>query len=816
MKISYNWLKDYLEIDKAPEEVSEVLTSIGLEVEGVIKFETIQGGLENFVTGQVVECSKHPNADRLSTTKVDAGTGELLPIVCGAPNVAAGQKVIVALPGAVIHSGDQSFTIKKSKIRGEVSEGMICAEDELGMGDSHEGIMVLEEDTPVGMRASDYFRIETDTVFEIGLTPNRIDAGSHYGVARDLAAWLSLEKETRAKLPDISSFSVDNHDYPVEVIIENAEACPRYAGVSVTGVKIEPSPQWLQNKLRAIGLNPINNVVDITNYVLHETGQPLHGFDADKVKGRKIIVKTLPAGSKITTLDEVERELTENDLIICNAEEGMAIAGVFGGMESGVTEETTNVFLESAYFNPVWVRKTARSQGLHTDASFRFERGADPGMTIYALKRAALLIKEIAGGQIASEVVDNYPSKVEDARFQVSISNIQKLAGNPLEPSIIKNILTSLEMEIEKEEGDVLSLRVPAYRVDVTREADIVEDILRIYGYNNITFTEEVRASLNYAEKPGKDKIVNRVSDFLSSNGFNEIMSNSLTKSAYYDYYNEAQANTLVELVNPLSNDLNVMRQTLLFGGLEAILRNINRQEQDLKLYELGNCYYYRGPRDDKHNLSRYEEIFRMAIFLTGNIYPERWNVKPVPVDFYYLKGFIEQIFEMLGIGYLDVKVSSYTDTLLNEGLSFEYNGMQMAIAGDVKKEFLSRMDIDQPVYFAEFNFDNVLKFAGKRKTTYSELPKYPEVRRDLSLLLNKDAEFSTLQEIAREITGDILKEVNLFDVYTGDKISKDKKSYAISYILQDPSKTLKDEEIDKIMNRIIDAYNKKLGASIR
>ncbi|MFW5657850.1 MAG: phenylalanine--tRNA ligase subunit beta [Bacteroidota bacterium] len=816
MKISYNWLKDYLNIDKSPEEVSDILTAIGLEVEGLVKFETVKGGLENFVIGHVKECTKHPNADRLSVTKVDAGTGELLPIVCGAPNVAEGQKVVVALPGAVIHMGEQSFTIKKTKIRGEISQGMICAEDELGLGDSHEGIMVLEDDIPVGMKASDYFRIETDTIFEIGLTPNRIDAGSHYGVARDLAAFFSLERETRAKLPDISSFKPDNNDYPVEVIIENKEACPRYAGVTITGVQVTPSPSWIQDKLRAIGLKPINNVVDITNLVLHETGQPLHGFDADKIAGKKIIVKTLPAGTKLKTLDEEERELDEQDLIICNVEEGMAIAGVFGGVDSGVTTDTKNVFLESAYFNPVWVRKTARRHGLHTDASFRFERGADPGMTIYALKRAALLIKETAGGKISSDVVDNYPAPVEDSRFQVSISNIQKLAGNPIKPSIIKNILSSLEIKIEKDEGDTLSLLVPAYRVDVTREADIVEDILRIYGYNNITFTEEVRASLNYAPRPGKDKIVNHVSDFLSSNGFHEIMSNSLTKSAYYDYLDGKAKNTLVELVNPLSTDLNVMRQTLLFGGLEAILRNINRQVNDLKLYEFGNCYYYDGQEDQKHDLSNYREVFRLGVFMTGNLYPETWNAKPIRVDIYHLKGYIEQIFEMLGIQKKELKTDSFMDAILEEGIGFYYNNVDLAVAGHVKKEFLLQMGIEQPVFFSEFNFNNVLKFAGKKRILFAELPKYPEVRRDLSLLLDKNVKFETLKNLAYETAGDILKEVNLFDVYTGDKIDKNKKSYAISYKLQDVTKTLKDQEIDNIMKKIIDVYSKKLGASIR
>ncbi|MCG8412194.1 MAG: phenylalanine--tRNA ligase subunit beta [Bacteroidales bacterium] len=814
MKISYNWLKNYINTDLSIDEISKVLTDTGLEVEGIEKFESVKGGLEGLVIGEVTSCAKHPNADKLSVTTVNIGADTELPIVCGAPNVAKGQKVVVATVGTILYSGDESFKIKKAKMRGEPSEGMICAEDEIGLGKSHDGIMVLDNSVQVGTPAKEYFNIETDTVFEIGLTPNRIDGASHIGTARDLAAYLSQKTKTELIKPSVDDFKVENTNYTIEIEVENTEACPRYSGVTVSNVKIAPSPQWLQNRLKAIGLNPINNIVDISNYVLHETGQPLHFFDADKIDGKKVIIKTLPEATSFTTLDDQERKLSKNDLMICNANEGMCIAGVFGGTKSGVTENTTNVFIESAHFNPVWVRKTAKRYDLHTDSSFRFERGSDPNNTIYALKRAALLIKEIAGGEISSEITDIYPSPIADYKVDLSYRNLKRLIGKEIEKEKVKNILESLDIKVINETDDNLSLEVPTYRVDVQREVDVIEEILRIYGYNNIEISEHVNSSLSYSVKPDKEKIQNTISDILSANGFNEIMCNSLTKG---DYYTEGtyKADNSVKILNPLSNDLNVMRQTLLFGGLESIAYNRNRRNTDLKLYEFGNCYYY-NESDHENPLKKYSEQQNLALFITGNKSQESWLVKQEPTSFFVLKAQIENILDRLGFDLKQVTTEDISSDIFAEGLSCSYNKKELVRFGIVSRKLLKNFDIDAPVYFAEFTWDSVLKLTAKNEVIYTEISKYPEVRRDLALLIDKKVRFAQIKELAYRSEKKLLKDVSLFDVFEGEKLGADKKSYAISFILQDENKTLTDKQIDKIVNNFIRVFERELGAQIR
>ena len=709
MKISYNWLKDYIDTDLSVEEVSKILTNTGLEVEGVEHFESVKGGLEGLVIGKVTSCKKHPNADKLSVTKVDIGTGEELAIVCGAPNVAEGQKVVVATVGTTLYSGDEEFTIKKAKMRGEPSEGMICAEDEIGLGTSHDGIMVLEDSAQIGTPAKDYFKIETDTVFEIGLTPNRIDGASHIGTARDLAAFLSQTKKIALKKPSVDAFKVDNHNLHIEIEVEDKNACPRYTGITVSNLKIGPSPEWLQNRIKAIGLNPISNLVDISNFVLHETGQPLHFFDADKIEGNKVIIKTLPEGTPFITLDEEERKLSAEDLMICNENNGMCIAGVFGGIKSGISENTKNVFIESAHFNPVYVRKTAKRHDLHTDASFRYERGSDPNITVYALKRAALLIKEIAGGEISSEIVDIYPDPVQDYKVELTFKNLKRLIGKEIEKKKVKSILESLDIKIVSEDEEKLSLEVPTYRVDVQREADVIEEVLRIYGYNNVEISEHVNSSLSYSQKPDKEKIQNTISDILSANGFNEIMCNSLTKSDYYNNLESYKPENLVNIFNPLSNDLNVMRQTLLFGGLESIMYNRNRRNPDLKLYEFGNCYYL-NKTDNENPLKKYNEEKHLALFISGNKSEENWIVKEEPTSFFLLKSYVENILERLGIDLNQVNSEEYTSDLISEGLTYSYNSKSVVYFGTLNKKLLKSFDIDTPVYYAEFNWDNVIK----------------------------------------------------------------------------------------------------------
>ena len=817
MNISYKWLKDYIDTDLRPEQLETILTQTGLEVGSIEEVESIKGGLRGLVIGHVITCEKHPDSDHLSKTTVDVGSGELLPIVCGAPNVAAGQKVVVATVGTTLYDGDNEFKIKKSKIRGEVSEGMICAEDEIGLGASHDGIMVLPEDAVVGTPASAYFNVESDYSIEVDLTPNRVDGASHIGVARDLAAFLSKTEKIAYKKPSVDEFKVDDNSLEIPIEVVNPEACPRYCGVTISGVEIKESPEWLKNRLKAIGLSPINNVVDITNYVLFECGQPLHAFDADEITGGKVLVQTLAAGTKFTTLDEVERELHQDDLMICNTEEPMCIAGVFGGIKSGVKESTKNIFLESAYFDPVYVRKTARRFALSTDASFRFERGIDPNNTIYALKRAALLIKEVAGGKISSNITDVYSTPVEDFKVDVSFANIKRLIGKDLGAETIKNILTSLEIKVDNETEAGLSLSVPPYRVDVKREADVVEEILRIYGYNNIEIPTQVNASLQYSVKPDPVKIRNIAADMLSAWGFNEIWSNSLTKASYYENRESLSDENTVKLFNPLSADLNGMRQTLLFGGLETIAYNANRKNGDLRLFEFGNCYFKTGSELPEAPLKNYSEEEHLALFISGQKERESWAVAQSASSFYQLKGYVENLLAKFGLSTNRLKVEDFSNDLVAEGLVYSaYNGRKIVEFGIITRKLQKEFDIESPVYYADINVGNLILEHKNTKTTFSELPKYPEVRRDLALLLDKGIRFQQISDLAFKQERKLLRMVDLFDVYEGKGVPEGKKSYAISFILRDDEKTLNDKQIEKIMARLIQTYEKELGAQLR
>ena len=812
MTISYNWLKDYILINKTPDEVSVALTSIGLEVESLEKHETVKGGLHGVVVGKVLTCQKHPDADKLSLTTVDVGTGEPLQIVCGAPNVAAGQKVAVATVGTTLYlSGGEEIKIKKSKIRGVESFGMICAEDELGIGTSHDGIIVLSDDVETGKPLRDYYKIEDDYIFEIGLTPNRIDAASHIGVARDLAAFFNC----KINYPDVSGFSVDNQSNPYEIIIENTDACPRYTGVTISNVKIAPSPDWLQTKLKAIGINPKNNVVDITNYILHEIGQPLHAFDADKIDGKKLIVRTCPEGTQFVTLDGIERKLSNSDLMICSNTKPMCIGGILGGLDSGVTEKTVNVFLECAYFNPVWIRKTARKHGIFTDASFRYERGTDPNITEYAIKRAAMLIKELAGGEITMNIEDIYPTHIDAYKVELSYTYITRLIGKEIGKERIKQILQALDIKIDNENNDTLNVSVPTYRVDVRRESDVIEEILRIYGYNNIEIPVHVNSTLTYIQQPDNDRLVNLASDYLSANGFNEIMSNSLTKSNYYNEITIYKPENLVRILNPLSNDLNVMRQTLLFGGLEAIANNINRRNSNLKLYELGNCYYY-SPEKEDGTLSPYNEAYKLAIFITGDKHAAAWNITNQPSDFYTIKAYVERLMERFGINTNRLDIADTPEDIYNDGFILKSKNISLLEIGIVSKKIRKVFDIAQDVYYAEINWTALINFVKQNKVIAHELPRFPEVRRDLALVIDKNIKFSQLRSIALKTEKSLLKKVLLFDVYEGDKLPEGKKQYALSFTLQDENKTLTDNNIDRVMVNLLKAFEKETGAILR
>lgn len=820
MNISYNWLKEYVDFDLTPEEVSAALTSIGLETDGVEEVQSIKGGLEGLVVGEVLTCEPHPNSDHMHITTVDLGEGEPVQIVCGAANVAAGQKVIVATLGTKLYDGDQSFTIKKSKLRGVESNGMICAEDEIGVGTSHDGIIVLPQDVVPGTLAKDYYNIKSDYVFEVDITPNRADACSHYGVARDLYAWLVQNGyQTSLHRPETSEFKVDNHDMDIDVVVENTEACPRYAGVAIKNVTVKESPEWLQNKLRLIGVRPVNNIVDITNYILHAYGQPMHCFDADKIKGGKIVVKTCQEGTKFVTLDEIERKLSERDLIICNAEEPMCIAGVFGGLDSGTTETTKDVFLESAYFHPTWVRKTARRHGLSTDSSFRFERGIDPNGTIYALKEAAILVKELAGGEIASDIKDNYPAPVADFAVELSYEYVNSLVGKVIPAETIKSIVTSLEMKIVAETAEGLSLSVPAYRVDVQRPCDVVEDILRIYGYNNVEIPTSLKSSLNVEGEVDKSvKLQNLVSEQLVGCGFNEILNNSLTAASYYDGLETYKPENLVRVMNPLSNDLNVMRASLLFGGLECIQHNANRKNADLRFFEFGNCYHFNAEKKNPEKvLAAYSEELHLGLWLTGKYISNSWAHPDMNSSVYELKAYVLNIFSRLGVNLGAMVFGNLSDDIYSVAISIHIRGGKLvATFGVLSKKLQKAFDIDNEVYYADINWKELMKAIKGKKVTYTEISKFPAVKRDLALLIDKKVQFAEIEKIAYETDKKLLKSVELFDVYEGKNLEAGKKSYAVSFVLQDENATLNDKQIDKLMQKLITNLQNKLDAKLR
>ncbi|MBN9285524.1 MULTISPECIES: phenylalanine--tRNA ligase subunit beta [unclassified Flavobacterium] len=808
MRISYNWLKQFIKLDWNSEDTAALLTDLGLEVEGVDKYESLKGGLEGVVIGHVLTCVQHPNADRLRITTVDLGEGAPVQIVCGAPNVAAGQKVAVATIGTKLYDKEGvAFEIKKGKIRGEESHGMICAEDELGLGEGHDGIMVLADDLKPGTPASKVFNIETDEVFEIGLTPNRADAMSHLGVARDLRAGLIQKNITHSELitPSVSKFKVEKRTLKIDIKVEDNKLAPRYCGVTISGITVKSSPAWLQNRLKAIGLTPKNNIVDVTNYVLHELGQPLHAFDAAKIKGGKVAVKTVPAGTKFVTLDDVERTLHEEDLMICDDNGPMCIAGVFGGKNSGVTENTTAIFLESAYFNPIAVRKTAKRHSLSTDASFRFERGIDPTITEYALKRAALLIQEVAGGEITSDVIDLYPKKIEDFSVLLNFRNVTKIIGQELSNETIKKILVSLDIKVNSVSDAGLGLTIPAYRVDVQREIDVIEEILRVYGYNNINFTQKLNASISNSSRTEDYKIQNIVANQLVSQGFNEMMANSLTSPEYVKLSEKLKEEFNVLMLNPLSNDLSAMRQSLLFSGLEAISFNINRKRSDLRLFEFGKSY---------HKLpSGYEENKHLTLFVTGNRLMESWTTAQKPSDFFSFKSYVTAILSRLGI---DKTVTQPLDNdVFAEGTALSVGKDIVVELGTVKKSILKHFDIKQEVLFADFNWSAILKLLST-KIKFVEIPKYPEVRRDLALLIDNTVAFDQIFAIAKQTEKTLLKDVNLFDVYEGSNLPEGKKSYAVSFTIQDNSKTLTDVQIDKIMQKLQANFEKELGATLR
>ena len=820
MNISYNWLKEYVDCNLTPDEVAAALTSIGLETGSVEEVQTIKGGLEGIVIGEVLTCEPHPNSDHMHVTTVNLGEGDPVQIVCGAANVAAGQKVVVATLGTKLYDGDECFTIKKSKLRGVESNGMICAEDEIGIGTSHDGIIVLPSDAVPGTLAKDYYNIKSDYVLEVDITPNRADACSHYGVARDLYAYLTQNGyETSLRRPSDEAFAVDNNELPIAIEVKDATLCPRYAGVSIKGVTVKESPEWLKDKLNTIGLRPINNIVDITNYILHAYGQPLHCFDADKVKGGRVVVRTLAEGTPFVTLDGIERKLSQNDLMICNAEEPMCLAGVFGGLESGTTEETKNVFIESAYFNPTSIRKSARRHGLNTDSSFRFERGIDPNITIYALKQAAILIKELAGGTVSMEVCDIYPNPIADFKVELKYGYVNSLIGKEIPAETVKGIVTSLEMKIEEETTEGITLSIPPYRVDVQRPCDVVEDILRIYGYNNVEIPLALKSSLTTKNKEDRShRLQQLVAEQLVGCGFNEILNNSLTKAAYYDGNETYRPENLVNLMNPLSNDLNVMRQTLLFGGLESIAHNANRKSADLRFFEYGNCYYYNQEKKDAEKvLACYSEDYHLGLWLTGKRVSGSWAHADEESSVYELKAYVENIFARLGLNMRSVVVGNLTDGIYSAALSYHTRGGKLlATVGIVSKKITKAFDIDNEVYYADINWKNVLQAIKSVKVSYTELSKFPSVKRDLALLLDKNVQFADIERIAYECERKLLKAVELFDVYEGKNLEPGKKSYAISFILQDEEKTLNDKQIDKIMSKLIASYEKQLGAKLR
>ena len=820
MNISYNWLKEYINIDVEPAELAKILTSIGLETGGVEEVQTIKGGLEGLVVGKVLTCVDHENSDHLHVTTVDVGGEAPLQIVCGAPNVAAGQKVVVATVGTKLYSGDEEFTIKRSKIRGVESHGMICAEDEIGVGASHEGIIVLPDEVPVGTLAKDYYNVKSDYVLEVDITPNRADAISHYGVARDVAAYFSIRnKEIRVRKPSVDAFRVDEPQAPVRVTVDNTQACPRYSAVTIEGVTIGESPAWLQERLHAIGVRSINNVVDVANYVMFEMGQALHTFDADKITTGEVRVKNLPEGTPFITLDGVERKLSADDLMICGGDTPMCLAGVFGGLESGISDKTCNVFLESAYFNPVSIRKTARRHGLNTDASFRYERGCDPDNTVYVLKRAALLIQQVAGGRVCGDIIDVYPQPVAPFDVLVSLDKIYKLIGKEIGQDTVETLFNALEMKVTgKTDDGVYSLQVPPYRVDVQRDVDVIEDLLRLYGYNNVELSDRLQSNLSYSPKPDSARLQRLVSEQLTAQGFNEIMNNSLTKSACYEGLVSFPEARCVRIMNPLSSDLNVMRQTLLFGGLESLARNINHKRGDLKFYEFGNCYFYhRDKRSDDNALKAYSEEFHLGLWLTGNKHAQSWAVPEAKTTVFELKAYVENILRRLGIDRHKLVCGDYADDLLGEALTlYTRTGKPLGVLGIVSPKLRKRMDIDTEVYYADLHWGNLLAETKTHKVQFHDIAKYPEVKRDLALLLDRDVRFADIEKIARDSERNLLRDVYLFDVYEGKNLEAGKKSYAVSFVLQDANKTLTDKQIEAIMKKIQTNLETKLGAKLR
>lgn len=834
MNISYKWLKRYIDLQDDAQTVAKILTSIGLEVGTVETVETIRGGLKGLVVGEVLTCEPHPNSDHLHITKVNIGEGEPLPIVCGAPNVAAGQKVIVATVGTVLYDGDESFTIKKGKLRGEDSWGMICAEDEIGVGTDHAGIIVLPADTPVGMPAAEFYHVENDAVIEVDITPNRSDACSHFGVARDLYAYYKAHNNPTSALPSregvqltkpsVEEFKEEDQTSPISVFVDAPDAAPRYSGLYIKGVEVKESPEWLKNSLLAIGLRPINNVVDVTNFVLHEMGQALHAFDADKIKGNEIHVRYAKQGEKFVTLDGVEREMDARDLMIANKEEAMCIAGVFGGLESGVTENTKNIFLESAYFDPVTIRKTSRRHQLQTDASFRYERGCDPCNTLYVLKRAALLIKEVANAEQVGLIIDNSASQelLKPWSVTIDINRVNSLIGKAIGEDTIETILKALEINIVAKLGDSWQLEVPRYRVDVQRECDVVEDILRIYGYDNVEFPEKLNTSLAYGVKPDPEKLRRRIAEQLTAQGFNEILNNSLTKVSYYEPLTQLTLDTCVKIMNPLSQDLGVMRQTLLFGGLESIARNANRKNSDLKFYEFGNCYHYKAnPAAREHNpensLVEYSEEPHMALWITGNKAAQTWVRKEEKTTFYQLRAYVNNILVRLGVDLSKTTVERLENELFSDGLVLKAtNGKALGFIGIVARKQLKAFDIEQEVFYADLDWNQLLKQNKQYKAVINDLPKYPEVKRDFALLVDKTVEFADLARAAFATEKKLLKNVYLFDVYEGKNLEAGKKSYALSFILQDAENTLKDTQIENIMNRMKATFEEKFHATLR
>lgn len=820
MNISYNWLKEYLDFDLQPEEVAEALTSIGLETGSVEEVQTIKGGLEGLVIGEVLTCEAHPNSDHLHVTTVNVGSGEPLQIVCGAPNVAAGQKVVVAVNGTKLYDGDKEFTIKRSKLRGVESNGMICAEDEIGVGTDHSGIIVLPDSAVVGTPAKEYYNVKSDYVLEVDITPNRVDATSHYGVARDLAAYLKQHgKPAELKRPSVDNFQIDVDAPAITIEVQNTEACPRYSGITIKNVTVKESPEWLQNKLRTIGLRPINNVVDITNFILHGLGQPMHAFDAGKIKGNKIIVRPAHTGDNFVTLDGVERTLTDRDLMICNSEEPMCIGGVFGGLDSGVTEQTTDVFLESANFHPTWIRKTARRFGLNTDSSFRYERGLDPNVTIYILKYAAMLVKELAGGQITGTIQDIYPKVFEPYKVSLTYEKINSLTGKVIPVETVKSIVQSLEMNITEETPEGLHLEVPVYRIDVQRDVDVIEDILRIYGYNNVEFTEHVKSSLSYKTPTDHSYAMeNLISEQLTGCGFNEILNNSLTRSAYYETLTTYPAEHCVMLMNPLSADLNCMRQTLLFGGLESIEHNSKRKNGNIRFYEFGNCYTYtQENKKEGETLAQFDEDYRLGLWLCGYRVENNWAHANESSSVYELKAYVENILVRLGVNVKKLIFGNLSNDIYDAGLSITTPaGKTLGTLGIVNHKIRKAMDIDMDVYYAELDWKALMKETKKNKVTYTDLSKFPSVKRDLALLIDKSVQFAEIQKIATESERKLLKDVVLFDVYEGKNLPAGKKSYAVSFILEDETKTLNDKQIDAIMKKIQTNLEQKLGAQLR